>query len=49
MEKTLQATFRNTFSTFRDSFSKWRNTGELNRSVIKNKEDRRKDEIMGIH
>jgi hypothetical protein len=49
MEKALKSTFRQTFSTFKDSFSKWRTTGDFNRSVIKEKDDRRKAEIMGIH
>lgn len=45
----MNSTFRHTFSTFKDSFSKWRVTSELNRSRLKEIDEKKKEEILRTH
>ena len=45
----MRAKLTSTFSTFRDSFISWRQNAEINKSQIKEKDERDKDRIMSIH
>jgi hypothetical protein len=45
----MRAKLTSTFSTFRDSFIQWRQNTVLNKSQIKEKDERDKDRIMSIH
>jgi hypothetical protein len=45
----MRAKLTSTFSTFRDTFIQWRQNTVLNKSQIKEKDERDKDRIMSIH